>query len=81
MLPATDKEKTKAFDASSIQIIKDDQTAQAVFIPEENTLFIVAYEPVTFKLKSGFRFEAKERGLYIVNTSPKSVKNYFKKID
>lgn len=81
VLPATNKEKTSKFDISSIQIIKDDQTTQAVFIPEENTLFVVAYVPVTLKLKSGFRFEAKDRGLYLVNTSRGSSEWCFEKID
>lgn len=81
VLPAASREETATFNTSFIQIIKDDQTAQAVYLPKENTLFIVAYAPTTLKLKSGFRFEAKERGLYLIDTSGNSSEIYFKKID
>lgn len=66
MLPATDQGKTKSFDLSAIQLIRNDEIAQAVYTKKNSTWWITAYQPLTIPLISGYPLEILTPGIYMI---------------
>lgn len=66
MLPTTNQEKTKLFDLSAIQLIRNDEVAQAVYTKKNSTWWITAYRPLKITLTSGCPLEILTPGIYML---------------
>lgn len=67
VLPGTDRERVRSFDLSSIKILRNDEVAQIVFQPSSSMYWIVAYAPVSFRLKSGETVSCRTPGGYMLH--------------
>lgn len=64
ILPATDKQGTASFDLSKVDLIRNDQVVQAVFLSD--TYWITAYEPAEMKLSSDLNLVIGSPGIYMI---------------
>lgn len=67
MLPATDRDKTEKFDLSSIEVLRNDEVAQAVYMRSNATWCVTAFKPLTLMLVSGVTMEIRTPGIYMIS--------------
>lgn len=66
ILPAANQSATAAFNLSSVRVLRNDTTVQAVYTSEYATWWITAYRPVTITLASGLPLEIRTPGIYML---------------
>ncbi len=65
ILPAASKEEVACFDLADWQVLRNDETAQAVYSHAHNSLWITAYQPVELSA-NGMKVNIKTPGIYMV---------------
>lgn len=66
ILPAANQSATAAFNLSSVRVLRNDTTVQAVYMSKYATWWITAYRPVTITLASGLPLEIRTPGIYML---------------
>lgn len=66
ILPASSANKVKQFDIQSIQVIRNDKSAQAVSLDNGHLFFVSAYDKVNLSLDKETDFTADSTGLFII---------------
>lgn len=66
ILPAANQSATAAFNLSSVRVLRNDTTVQAVYTSKYATWWITAYRPVTITLASGLPLEIRTPGIYML---------------
>ena len=66
LLPAVTQKTIEKFDLSSIQILRNDGAAQAVYLKEKKMYCITAYQPISLTLHSGCSLNIGTPGIYML---------------
>lgn len=71
ILPDADKEQVSSFNLSDIRLIRNDESLQAVYSRQDDTWWIVAYQPERVRLSSNYMLQLQHPGIYMIRREGK----------